>query len=199
VNKLRKSFTYNFKTHKFAFSASNVNLLGLACPVTAAIDINDFSAAADLDEPIVNGPTVPMPIKLMTTVKNVLRVDKCTVKQNDKKVNTDQLTVSGAFAVVDPNVSIAGMAHKISEGLGIALGEQHFKISADKLKAGKGIFSCSNAKITDPNATAAATFNFNLCSFTLTIKDANIPPIHGDVDLGVKFADFNEVRQVTIP
>jgi hypothetical protein len=196
VNKLRKSFTYNFKTHKFAFSASNVNLTGLGCPVTVTIDINDFSAAAELYEPIVNGPKMPIPIKLMKGVKNVLRVDKCTVKQNGKKVNTDQLTASGAFAVRYTDVN---MPTRISDGLTITLYTKKFVIPYASLKSKKDYFTCSNAKITDPNATAAATFNFNLCSFTLTIKDANIPVITGDVDFKVLFKDFSEVDQVTLP
>jgi hypothetical protein len=181
------------KTRKFAFSASNLDLSGLDCPVTAKIDINDFNATAELDETIVNGLKVPIPMLLMMGVKDVLRVDKCTVKQSNKS-NSDQLTVSGAFAVKDVNMS---MANRISEGLVITLGTQPFTIPANKLKAGKGTFSCSNVKIT--GGTAAATFNFNLCSFTLTIKNANIPVISGDVDFGAAFAGFNEIEQVTLP
>ena len=193
-NGVRKSFTCDTKTHKFAFSASNLDLSGLDCPVTVKIDINDFNATAGLDETIVNGPKIPIPIKLMMGVKDVLRVDKCTVKQNNKKLNSDQLSAKGAFAVEDTDVN---MPDRISEGLVITLDTQHFIIPKGNLKAGKGTFSCSNAKITGGTATAA--FNFNLCSFILTIKDANIPPISGDVDFGVAFADFNEVEQVTLP
>jgi hypothetical protein len=195
VGGVKKSFTYDVKTRKFAFAASDVNLLGLDCPVIAKIDIGDYDGIAELDEVIVNGPRVPIPIKLMTGVKNVLRVDKCTVKQNNKP-NKDQLTAGGAFAVKNPDPN---MANWITDGLVITLGTQHFTIPKEKLKAGKGMFSCSNVKTTDPNATAAATFNFNSCAFTLTIKDANIPDISGDVDFGAAFADFNEVDQVTFP
>ena len=190
-----KSFTYDTKTHKFAFSASKLNLSGLGCLVTVKIDINDFNVTAGLDETIVNGSRVPIPIKLMNGVKNVLRVDKCTVKQNNKP-NKDQLTASGAFAVENPDPC---MANWITEGLVITLGSQQFDIHKNSLKAGKGMFSCSKAKTTDPNATAAATFNFNLCSFILTIKDANIPVISGDVDFGAAFADYDEIEQVTFP
>jgi hypothetical protein len=193
-NKLRKSFTYNLKTHKFAFAASNVILSGLDCPMNVGIEIGDYNSITDVNEAIVNGTRMPIPIKLMMGVKDVLRVDKCTVKQNAKKINTDQLTVNGAFAVKDTD---ANMTTRISEGLGITLYAQQFDIPVGKLKTGRGTFTCSNAKITDPNATVAATFNFNLCSFTLTIRDANIPPISDAVNFGVAFADFNEVRQVT--
>jgi hypothetical protein len=193
VGGVRKSFTYDTKTRKFAFSASDVNLSGLDCPATAKIDINDCNRISPLDETIVNGSRVPIPIKLMKGVKNVLRVDKCQVKQNNKKADSDQLTASGAFAVENPDVN---MPNKASEGLVITLGSQQFNIPAGSLKAGNGKFSCSNAKIT--GATATATFNFNLCAFTLTIKNTNIPAISGDVDFGAAFADYDEVEQVTL-
>jgi hypothetical protein len=197
IGGVKKSFTYDTKTRKFAFSVSDVNLLGLYCPATVKIDINDCNRIAPLDEPLINGPTVPVPIKLMNGVENVLRVDKCTVKQNNKKLNSDQLTASGGFAVENPDPC---MAHWITENLVITLGSQHFTINKDDLKTGKGMFSCS--KVTaqeDPNAIVAATFNFNSYSWTLTIKSANIPPLTGDVDFGAAFAGFNESRKVTLP
>jgi len=196
-NKLRKSFTYNVKTRKFAFSASNVDLSGLGCPVTIEIEIGDFNAADEIDEAVVNGPRVPIPILLMMGVKDVLRVDKCQVKQNNKKANSDQLSVKGAFAVEDTD---ANMTDRTSENLVVTLGTQKFTIPKNKLKAAKRMFSCSNVKVTDPNATAAATFNFNSCAFTLTIKNAEITAGAGDiVNFGVKFAGYNEVEQVTLP
>jgi hypothetical protein len=196
ANGVRKSFTYDLKTRKFAFSASNVDLSGLGCPVNVEIEIGGYYAGAEVNEMIVNGPRVPIPILLMMGVKDVLRVDKCTVKQNDKKSNSDQLIASGAFAVENPDPN---MANWITEGLVITLGSQQFDIHKNSLKAGKGMFSCSNVKVTDPNATAAATFNFNLCSFTLTIKDTNIPDINDVIDFGAAFADYDEVDQVTLP
>jgi len=195
ANGVRKSFTYDLKTRKFAFSASNVDLSGLGCPVNVEIEIGGYYAGAEVNEMIVNGSRVPIPIKLMNGVKNVLRVDKCTVKQNNKP-NKDQLTASGAFAVENPDPC---MANWTTENLVITLGAQQFTIPKSNLKTGKGKFSCSNVKVTDPNATAAATFNFNLCSFTLTIKDANIPPVSGDVNFGAAFAGYNEVEEVTLP
>jgi hypothetical protein len=198
ANGVRKSFTYDAKTHKFAFSASNLDLSGLGCPLNVGIEIGNYIGAAEVNETIVNGPRVPIPIQLMTGVKNVLRVDKCTVKQNYKKPNSDQLTVSGGFATANTDPC---MAHWTTENLVITLGSQQFTVPKSSLKTGKGQFSCTNAKITeDPNVTASATFNFNSYAFTLTIKNANIPDdVLGDVDFGAAFANFDENEQVTIP
>jgi len=196
VSGVRKSFTYDVKTHKFAFAASNVGLSGLDCPVTIEIEVGDYYTMVEIDEVIVNGPKVPIPIKLMMGVKDVLRVDKCTVKQNNKKSNSDQLTASGGFAVENPDPC---MANWTTEDLVITLGTQ-FTIPAGSLKAGKGKFTCSKAEVTEAGGgTADATFNFNMCSFTLTIKKMETAAGSGIVDFGVAFAGFNEVDQVTLP
>ncbi|MFZ0033558.1 MAG: GLUG motif-containing protein, partial [Sedimentisphaerales bacterium] len=140
VSGVKKSFTYSVKTHKFAFSASNVDLSGLGCPLTVEIEIDDYFGTAQMDEAIVNGLKMPIPIKLMMGVKNVLRVDKCTVKQG-KKAGTDQLSANGGFAVENQDVN---MPDRVSENLVITLGTQTFTIPANKLKPGKGKFTCSN-------------------------------------------------------
>ncbi|MFZ0034962.1 MAG: C10 family peptidase [Sedimentisphaerales bacterium] len=192
IGGVRKSFAYDPKTRKYYFSASNVDLLGLDCPITVGIVIGDYNSLTDVYETIVNGPKVPIPVKLMTGVKNVLRVDKCQVKHG-KDPNSDQLSVKGAFAVENPDVN---MPNRVKDGLVITLDTQIFTIPKENLKVGKDKFTCSNVKIT--GGTATATFNFKLCSFTLTIKNTNIDAISGDVDFGVAFADFDEVVQIML-
>lgn len=188
----KTSFTFDTKTSKFSFTAKNVDLSGLSCPLTMQIKIGDYNATAELDETVVNGPKKPIPILLMMGIKDVLRVDKCQVKHG-KKLNTDQLSVSGGFAVEDPDVNMA------SEDLVITLDTQQFTIPASSFKAGKGKFTCSKVKNLSDGSIAAANFNFNTCSFTLTIKNANIPAISGDVDFCMAFAGFNQCAQITLP
>jgi len=193
ANGVKKSFTYNVKTRKFSFSASNVDLSGLGCPLNMRIEIDGYVGTAEIDEVIVNGPRVPIPILLMMGVKDVLRVDKCTVKHG-KDPDTDQLSVKGAFAVRDMDVNM------VEEEFVASLDAQTFTLPAGSFKAGKGKFTCSKAEVTEAGGgTADATFNFNLCSFILTIKNTNIPVIPGDVDFGAAFADFNEVDRITFP
>jgi hypothetical protein len=192
VNGVKKSFSYDTKTHKFSFSVSNINLSGLDCPATVLIEVGDYSGSAQMDEAIVNAK-MPVPIKLMTGVRNVLRVDKCTVKQG-KKANTDQLSVTGGFTVANP---YPNMASWITDDLVITLGAQTFTVPAANLKTGKGKFSCTKANAV-PSGVVAATFDFNKCSFTLTIKNTEITAT-GDVIFGVKFTGFNETDNVTLP
>jgi hypothetical protein len=193
VSSLKKSFSYDAKTGKFAFSAGNIDLSGLDCPLTARIVVGDYNETAQLDETIVNG-TKPIPIQLMTEIMDVLRVDKCTVKQGKKKPYTDQLPAGGAFTVEDPNMS---MTSRVSAGLVITLGAQTFTIPADKLKPGKDKFTFQNAPI-DEGGTATGNFNFKMCFFTLTIKNTEITAT-GDVDFGVQFTGFDEIDYVSLP
>jgi len=186
-----KSFTYDVNTHKFAFSASRVDLSGLSCPLTIRIKVVDYNVATEVDETIVNGPTTPIPIKLMMEVKDVLKVDKLPQVKHGTKPNTDLLSARGAFAVDDID------ANMVSQNLVVTLGTQQFTIPKEKLKAGKGTFSCSNVAITGGIATAS--FNLNTCSFTLTIRNTNIDPVSGTVDFGIQFAGFNEKVPLVFP
>jgi chitodextrinase/pimeloyl-ACP methyl ester carboxylesterase len=61
-SRIKKSFTYDLKTHKFSFAASNVDLCGLTCPLTVQIKINSYVGAAEVGESVVNGPRKPIPI-----------------------------------------------------------------------------------------------------------------------------------------
>jgi hypothetical protein len=179
-NGVKKSFTYKLKTGKFTFAASNVNLLGLGCPMTVAIKVGDYIGAADVNEAIVKKP---IPINLMMEVKDVLRVDK--IKVNKPKSN--QLSVTGGFAVRDPAVS---MANRASEGLVVTLGAQQFTIPANELSAEKDRFTCRNALVAE-GGFATADFNFKTCVFTLTIKNTQIMADPDTADFGVEFFGFS--------
>lgn len=196
---IKESFSYDTKTHKFAFSASNLDLSGLGCPATAMIEIGDFNATDDLDETIVNGKK-PIPIKLMTEVMDVLSADKCTLKQGKiPGSNTDQLMVSGGFTVKDPSMT---MDDRTADDLVITLdsGTQTFTVLADNLIPGKGKFTCTKADVDEDDSVATATFDFNKCSFTLTIKNTDInDALTDDVLFGISFAGFDESDNISLP
>jgi hypothetical protein len=50
---------------KMKFSAKNVDLTGLSCPITVTVQIGDYDAGIVLDEDIVNGPKKSCPPELM--------------------------------------------------------------------------------------------------------------------------------------
>ena len=53
---------------KMKFSAKNVDLTGLSCPITVVIQIGDYVAEIELGEDIVNGPKKPCPPELMVGI-----------------------------------------------------------------------------------------------------------------------------------
>jgi hypothetical protein len=190
-NASKTSFKFDTKTGKFSFTAKNVELAGLGCPLTIEIEIGDYICTAEVDEAIVNGPKKPIPIKLMMGVKDSMRVDKIQVKRGTKP-NSDQLTVKGVFAVEDTTVDMA------NEEFVVTLDSQTFTLPAGSFTAKTGQFTCKKIAPTE-GGIASATFNFTKCSFTMTIKNTEIEADAGTVDLGVDFADFSESVEVVLP
>ncbi len=192
---IKKSFSYNVKTGKFAFAASKINLSGLECPVIININVGDFAGTAQVSETIVNGPKKPIPINLLMGVKNSLRVDgkpKFTKKSGATTIT--QVSVSGGFSV--GNLSDANMAtHSFTVTVGSS---QTFTILSGNFKnTQKGKFTCSNVDIS--NGIASATFDFNKCTFTLTIKNTNFTAASGETVFEIDFASFSGSDEVTLP
>jgi hypothetical protein len=185
---VKESFKYDVKTGKFSFTAKNVDLSGLGCPVSVGIEIGDYNATAEVNEAIVNGTKKPIPIKLMMGVKNSLRVDKIRVK----KPNSDQLLVKGGFAVADTNVNLAAVDFVVG------LAGQTWTIPAGRFTAKKGVFTCKNIKLSG-GEIANAGLNLNTCVFTMTIKNTKITAGSGAANFSVEFADFDESVQIVLP
>ena len=191
-NSSKTSFTFDTKTTKFSFTAKNVDLSGLGCPLTIEIEIGDYIAETEVDEVIVNGPKKPIPIKLMMGVKNALRVDSYKVTRGKKKPNTDQLSVKGGFAVEDTGVNLAAVDFVVG------LAGQTFTIPAGSFTAKNGVFTCKNVKLSG-GEIANTSFNLNTCSFTLTIKNTTITAGSGAANFSVEFADFSESVPIVLP
>jgi hypothetical protein len=188
VNGVKKSFSYVVKTGKFTFAASNINLSGLECTMTININVGDFAGTAEVNETIVNGKT-PIPINLLMGVKNSLRVDKS--KFTKKSGNVTHIAVSGEFSDKDANDA------NLLTSLDINVGSTTFTIPAGNFKNTKGKFTCSNVSIT--GGVASATFDFNKCTFTLTIKNTSFPADSGTADFKLEFGDFSESDDVVLP
>jgi hypothetical protein len=191
------SFAFDTKKRTFSFSASNVDLTGLSCPVGIEIKVGDWTGTAEVNETIVNGKR-PIPIKFLMGVKNSLRVDK--PKFTKKSGFITQLAVSGGFSV--GNRGDANMADTNSV---VELAGQTFTIPKGNFKANKkgDKFTCSKVKLYDDSfnliGIASATFDFSKCTFTLTIKNTNFAAGAGTMDFLVDFASFSGIDEVTLP
>ena len=192
ANGIKKSFNYNARTHKFTFTASRIDLTGLECPLTVNINIGAYAGTAGIDETIVNGKK-PIPINLLMDVKNSLRVDKSKFTRSRSTGNITQIAVSGGFSVEDIND-----ANLVTNPLDVTIGSQTFTVPAGNFKNTKGKFACSKV-ILSGGEIAAATFDFNKCTFTLTIKGTKITDAAGSADFKVEFSDFGESASVVLP
>ncbi|MGD0573038.1 MAG: C10 family peptidase [Sedimentisphaerales bacterium] len=194
---LKTSFAFNTNTSAFSFTAKNVDLSGLSCPLTVRIGIGAYGAETDVDEAIVNGAK-PIPINLLMGVQNSLRVDKQKFTRDKNTSYITQVAVSGGFS--DKNANDVNL---LSYQLNITVGSQTFKIPAGNFKDTNGKFTCSNVKLYDVSSNllgiAAATFDFNKGVFTLTIKKTDFPADAGVTDFGIVFGGFSGSDVVTLP
>ncbi len=187
------SFALDTKTSKFSFTAKNVDLSGLSCPLTAQIKIGNYNATVEVDETIVNVGK-PIPINLLVGVKNSLRVDNSKFTRDKNTGNITQVAVSGGFS--DKNVNDANL---LIYRLNITLGSQTFTIPPNTFKNAKGKFTCSNVTLSG-GEIAAATFDFNKCTFILTIKNTDFAADAGITDFGIIFGGFSVSDDVvTLP
>jgi hypothetical protein len=187
---LKASFAFDTKKTKFSFSASNMDLKGLSCPFSIEIKVGNYTGAASLDEMIVNGAK-PMPIKLLMGVKNSLRVDKSKFTRNKTTGNVTQAAVSGGFSAKDTAIDMAANSFAVN------IGSQTFTIPSGNFKNSKGKFACSKVVLSG-GEIAAAAFDFNKSTFTLTIKNTNFTAAAGNTVFGINFASFSGSGNVTL-
>jgi hypothetical protein len=193
-NGVKKSFSYNVKTGKFACASSKINLSGLECPMIIDINVGNFVGTAEVNESIVNGKK-PIPIKLLMGVKNSLRADKWKFTRDRHTDNITRAAVSGGFSVGD-----LGDANMATHSFSVTVGPQTFTVPAVKFKANKkgDKFTCSKV-ILSGGEIAYATFDFSKCTFTLTIKNTNLAADAGETDFLVDFASFSGSDEVSLP
>jgi hypothetical protein len=186
IKPLKMSFAFDTKKKTFSFSASNVDLTGLSCPVGIEIAVGNWTGTAEVNEIIVNGPKKPIPINLLMGVKDSLRVDGKPKFTRDKITsNITQIVVGGGFSV--KNLTDEDMA---THSFSVTIGAQTFTMPEGKFKAGKNKFTCSNVTLSGGEIVSAA-FDFNKCTFTLTIKNTNFATAAGETVFGIDFASFS--------
>jgi hypothetical protein len=191
-NGVKKSFKLDLKTHNFVCTAQNIDLSGLSCPLNIQVVISEFGAEAEVNERIVNGPKKPIPINLLMGVNNSLRVDKSKFTRDKKTGNITQVAVSGGFSVKETGMDMT------ANSFSVTIGSQTFTIPAGKFVPSKGKFTCSKVALSG-GEIAAATFDFNKCTFTLTIKGTKITDTAGSADFKVEFGEFSEGAEVSLP
>jgi hypothetical protein len=173
---LKMSFAFDTKKTTFSFSASNVDLTGLSCPVIVTIQIGGSSGSVSLDETIVNGTKKLIPYQLLMGAQNSLMADKVSFKRSSKP-DANSLTVSGRFTTTT--------GPDLSNPMVITVASQTFTVTGDKFLSKNGVVSCKNAVANEgPLVRVTAKLDYVKCTFTISVKYASITQ-HGVVDFGI--------------
>jgi uncharacterized repeat protein (TIGR02543 family) len=205
------SMAINFSKKTFAVTVSSADLTGLACPLQLMISLGDLVLAGEVNEAIVNGKKI-IPTRLMRLYKDTLIVTRASVK-NSINPSSDSLSLKGDIAVEDMDLE-ANEPNLFNEDVVITWSDindanvQTFTIPANSFTASKKghIYKCSriNPDITpaeDVNTQVAATIDLDKCTFTISLKKADIEVASGAVKFGISFetpnAEFDESDQLS--
>jgi hypothetical protein len=202
------SMTLDFRKGTFAIAAKNIDLTGLACPFEVKFTMGSYELNGNAYEDVVNG-TKTIPTRLMRMYKDTLVVTKAKAK-NGTSASSDSLSVTGEIAVADINTTQPNL-HNIPvvitwSGKDDANNVQTFTIPAGSFAAKTGhSYKCSKINV-DPcnipdvnDGIVTATIDLDKCTFAISMSKANLVATSDDVVFGLRFADFNEEDDYTLP
>ena len=189
------SLTIDFSKKTFALKSKNIDLTGLGCPLRLDMTLSNYLLTGEADEAIVNSKK-SIPTRLMRTYKDTLIVTKAKAK-NSTSALADTFSVSGGIAV-DGDVEDSNLA---DQDVNIVWGGQTFTIPAGSLVAAKmgNSYKCSKVTVSGEFGQVTAKFDLDKCTFTVSMKGANLDVTSGDVVFGINFTDFNETADLTLP
>ena len=169
------SFACDTNTGSMQFSAKNVDLTGLSCPITFTVQIGAYSATVQMDEDIVNGPKKPCPLQLLMGVYDSLDVTKEKAKKSTKAAS-DSVSIKGTFTID------GSLPFTTSEPLIITLGADTFTVPGDTFIMKKSSYSCKS--FDTGNGLVTAKFDTAKCTYQVSIKNTALSD-SGDVDFDV--------------
>jgi hypothetical protein len=203
------SLTLDFRKGTFAIAAKNIDLTGLACPFEVKFAMGSNELKGNAREAVVNG-TKTIPTRLMRMYKDTLIVPSGKTKvKSSAKASSDSLSVTGEIAVKDINTTQPNL-HNIPVVITWSdkndVNVQTFTIPPNNFKiptTGRS-YKCSNitptvAPVAEPNARVTANIDLDKCTFAVSITKADLTTVSGDVKFGLRFADFNEEDNYTLP
>jgi len=154
-----QSFSYDCARGTMNFSAKNLDLTGLRCPITLTIEIGAYVVQRVLQEDIVNG-TKPCPLSLMMGVLDSLDVSKFRA-QEGVKIDTDSVLISGTFTVDGP------FDFNTALPVDIMLGPDTFSVPGGEFVVKKGVYSCKS--VATSNGIVTAKFDTVKCTCSIKV------------------------------
>ena len=75
------------------------------------------------------------------------------------------------------------------------------KIPSGSLIAAKtgNIYKCSKTTVGGEFGQVTAKFDLDKCTFTISMKGADLDVTSGDLEFGINFTDFGETDDITLP
>ena len=203
------SLTLDFRQGKFAITAKNIDLTGLASPLELKLTIGDNELSSQADETIINGPKTTIPTRLMRMYKDTLIVTPGKTKvKSIAKTSSDSLSVTGEIAdsnTTQPNLNNMpvvitwGDKNDPNDVQTFTIPINSFKIptTGHLFKLNKNITPTVTPDA-EPNAKVSGTIDLDKCTFALSITKADINNVSGEAKFGIAFGDFNEVADVNL-
>jgi hypothetical protein len=186
------SLTINFNKKTFAIKSKNVDLTGLGCPLQLNVTLGNYMLSGEADENVVNGSKKKIPIRLMRTYKDAMRVTSAKAK-NRSNPAADSFTIKGELAV--EAVDSTDLAN---EAVVITWGDQTFTIPAGSMvrtSVARKAYKCSNLTLAE-GGVATTKFDLDKCTFTISVKKTNLDDVSNPVEFGLSFAEFDETTEI---
>jgi hypothetical protein len=151
--------------------------------------------SGDVDETIVNGLNKKIPIRLMRTYEDALRIKSA-------KAKTSETALSESFAVKG-EIAVEGVAdvNLVEEDITLTWGDQTFVIPAGscvQTSAVRKAYKCSNIALAE-GGIGNGQFDLDKCTFNITVKKATLDTTTGAVEFGISFATFDESAELSLP
>ena len=182
------SLTLDFAKRTFAITAKNIDLTGLVCPLKLEFTLGSSILSGEADEDVVNGPKKLIPIRLMKTYADSLRISKAKAKHVTTKALSDSLSVSGEIAVEDVTSS-----NPATHDVNVIWGAQTFTIPSGSFIPKGHSYKCSKVAPVDSNGLMTATIDLDKCAYTVSLTKANLDAAS---EFGLRFADFNQTAEL---
>lgn len=187
------SFVLNQNKKTILLKGKNIDLTGLSCPFTLVITIGGNVISGQAAESVVNGSKRTIPLRLMRSYADTLRVNKARARAG-RTDSTDSLLVKGEIAVEEVD-----SIDLTSEDIVLTWGSQTFTIPPGSLTLRSGK-SYKFGKVTvSEGGVASGKMNLDKCTFTVRLKNASLDATSETIDFGLSFAGFDETTQVTLP
>jgi len=189
------ALTIDFTKKTFSIKTKNTDLTGLGCPLQLNITLGSYALSGDANEAIVNRANKRIPIRLMRTYLDELRIKSAKAKTNVTPL-AESFTVKGELAVeavADTNL--------VNEDVTLTWGEQTFVIPAGSMVSTSAVrkaYKCSNIAL-DEGGIANGKFDLDKCTFNITIKNATLAVTSGAVNFAMSFNEFSEDADLNLP